>query len=253
MMRRLLILGMVAGLFAGLLALGFAEVFGEPQVDGSIAVEDAKTTGPAAPELVSRGVQKGLGLATALGLYGVALGGLFAIACAFAYGRVGPGDMRATAGMVALTGLTVVALVPFVKYPANPPSVGGPDTVDRRTGLYFLLLLATLLAALLAIQVGRTLAGRLGGWNAALVSGAIFLGLAVLACLALPGVNEVPGDFPATLLWRFRLASLGTQVVLWTALGLTFGALAHRSLRPARARRKDAAAAASPGPSGLAR
>ena len=57
---------------------------------------------------------------------------------------------------------------------------------------------------------------------------------------ALPGavgespVDEVAGGFPATLLWRFRLASLGTQAVLWTTLGLLFGALTERSLQDRR-------------------
>jgi Probable cobalt transporter subunit (CbtA) len=45
-------------------------------------------------------------------------------------------------------------------------------------------------------------------------------------------INEVPEDFPATLLWRFRLASLGTQTVLWTVLGLGFAA----ALEPRRLR-----------------
>ena len=41
--------------------------------------------------------------------------------------------------------------------------------------------------------------------------------------LALPGIQEIPKDFPATLLWGFRLSSLGTQAVLWAALGVGFG------------------------------
>ena len=51
---------------------------------------------------------------------------------------------------------------------------------------------------------------------------------AMLAYVVLPGVNEVPAGFPAAVLWRFRVASLGIQVVLWTTLGLVFGALTER-------------------------
>jgi predicted cobalt transporter CbtA len=57
-----------------------------------------------------------------------------------------------------------------------------------------------------------------------------------IAYLVLPGVNEVPRDFPAAVLWRFRLASLGTQAVLWATLGLVFGALTERSLARAEQR-----------------
>ncbi|GAA2221015.1 CbtA family protein [Micromonospora olivasterospora] len=44
-------------------------------------------------------------------------------------------------------------------------------------------------------------------------------------------ITEVPDGFPALVLWKFRLASLGTQLVTWTTLGLLFGALTERSLR----------------------
>src|SRR5690606_41363260 len=64
---------------------------------------------------------------------------------------------------------------------------------------------------------------------------------AVLACrvpvvaawLALPGVSEVPDGFPAALLWEFRVASLGTQLVFWAAFGALFGWASDRARRPA--------------------
>ncbi|MEA3113720.1 MAG: hypothetical protein QOG58_3519, partial [Caballeronia sp.] len=43
--------------------------------------------------------------------------------------------------------------------------------------------------------------------------------------------NEVPAAFPAVLLWKFRVAAIGMQVIMWTTLGLLFGNLAQRSLR----------------------
>jgi predicted cobalt transporter CbtA len=47
--------------------------------------------------------------------------------------------------------------------------------------------------------------------------------------LLLPGVNEVPTQFPATLLWNFRMASIGAQLIMWATLGLLFGALSQRA------------------------
>jgi len=59
----------------------------------------------------------------------------------------------------------------------------------------------------------------------------------VVAMLVLPPVDEVPPEFSAVVLWQFRVASLGTEAVLWTTLGLTFGAVAERYLaRPTSAR-----------------
>ena len=49
----------------------------------------------------------------------------------------------------------------------------------------------------------------------------------VMAMLMLPPISEVPSEFSAEVLWRFRLASLGIEAVLWTALGLTFGVVAE--------------------------
>ena len=66
-------------------------------------------------------------------MYGLALGGLFALAFAFAYGRVARASPRATALWLAAAAFVVVYLVPFLKYPANPPAVGDPDTIGRRT------------------------------------------------------------------------------------------------------------------------
>src|SRR4029077_3235585 len=111
MVRTLLIRGMLAGVLAGLLAFGFAKIFGEPQVDHAIAFEtlldEAKSKAdaskmsmsgstssmsmPAAaePELVSRQTQAGLGLFTGVVVYGAAFGGLFALLFAFSFGRLG--------------------------------------------------------------------------------------------------------------------------------------------------------------------
>ena len=84
---------------------------------------------------------------------------------------------------------------------------------------------------------------RLGPWNATVLGGAVFLAMIGVAAAVLPGVNEVPQDFPAATLWQFRVASLGIQAILWTVIGLLFGALTERG-RIARADRRPAGDAA---------
>ena len=115
MVTSLLVRGLLAGLVAGLLAFGFARIFGEPQVDRAIAfeqaIEHARHEAPA-PELVSRDTQAGIGLFTGIVVYGVALGGLFSLAFAAAYGRVAALSPRATAALLALLGFLAVVLVP---------------------------------------------------------------------------------------------------------------------------------------------
>jgi putative cobalt transporter subunit CbtA len=124
MLRTLLIWGLLAGLCGGLLATGFSEVAGEPAVNQAINFEytQAKAAGePAEKEIVTRGVQRSVGLLTAAAVFGVSMGGLFALAFAFAYGRVGRASPRRTALWLAAGAFVVVYLVPFLKYPANPP------------------------------------------------------------------------------------------------------------------------------------
>jgi hypothetical protein len=243
--RTLLVRGMLVGILGAALAFGFAALFGEPPVNHAIAFEDAHTMpGMAGPEVVSRAVQSTLGLGVAVFVYGTALGGIFALAFAFTVGRIGRLGVRATALLVAATGFVAVFLAPFLKYPANPPSVGRPDTIGQRTALYFIMTGITVLAAIGAVLVGRTLKPRLGTWDAALVAVGAFVATVAVAGFLLPAVNEVPADFPATVLWRFRLASLGTQLVLWTTFGLLFGALTDRAQR--RAASRDSAVQLAP-------
>ena len=53
----------------------------------------------------------------------------------------------------------------------------------------------------------------------------------VVVLAALPVVDGVPLSFPATLLWKFRIAAIGVQAVIWTTLGALFGVLAERTER----------------------
>ena len=240
--RTLLVRGMLVGVVAALLALGFAELIGEPEVDRAITFEAQRVRvehETPAPTLVNRDIQKSIGVATAVTLYSVAFGGLFALAFAVAFGRVGRLSARSTAAVLALGGYLALVVVPFLKYPANPPAIGNPETIERRTALYFGMLLISLLLAIFAVRLGRQLLPRLGGWDAALIAGGVFVVGIALVQLVLPAVEETPPDFPATVLWRFRLAALGTQLVLWATFGLLFGALTERSLRASRRVRRQ--------------
>jgi predicted cobalt transporter CbtA len=260
MIRNLLIRGMIAGLVAGLVGFGFAKTFGEPSVARAIAFEAQhehaehshdQAAGarpepePAAAshhhgdeeELVSRGTQAGLGLLTGVGVFGTALGGLFSLVFAFAYGRLGTLRARGTSALLALFGFVSIAVVPFIKYPPNPPAVGNPDTIAPRTALFFGMVAISIASALLAVWLQRRMRAHRGDWNSTLIAGAVYIVLIAFAQFLLPTIDEVPADFSASLLWSFRIAAVGIQALLWTTLGLVFGTLAARELERAPARR----------------
>jgi hypothetical protein len=232
---------MRVGLAAGLLAFVFAYVFGEPQVQHAIDFEDQLARlshAPAEAELVSRGTQRTIGLLTGTTLVGIALGGAFSLVFAWAYGRIGALGARATAAVLALGAYVTITLVPFTKYPANPPTIGNPATIGRRTVLFVAMIAITILAMVAAVRIRRQLLDRVGAWNAATLAAGAFLAVIVVAQLILPAVHETPRGFPADVLWRFRVASLGINATLWTTIGLGFGVAAERLLAaraPARA------------------
>ena len=240
MTGKLLACGMLLGLVAGLVSFGFLKLAGEPSVERAIAFEsameqaktdEAKAKGlpaPLEPELVSRPVQAGLGLLTAVAVYGTAFGGLFSLAFALAHRRMGHFGARATSALLAAAGFVSVYLVPMLKYPANPPSVGLAETIDMRTSLYFAMILISLAAMIAAGMLRLRLNARFGHWNAALIAAGAYIVVVSAVAMALPDVNEVPEGFPATVLWQFRIASLGGQAIMWGALGLLFGIAAER-------------------------
>ena len=186
------------------------------------------------PELVSRGVQGGIGLFTGVMTYNIAFGGLFALAFAICYGRIGDWSPRVTAAVVALSGFLAVYAVPILKYPANPPSIGNPDTIGLRTAIYFGMILLSLGAMIAAWNVRNRLIEQHGAWNATLIGAAVYLVAVVVFAIAMPPLNEVPEGFPAVVLWQFRMASLGAQAIMWTVLGLGFGAWVEHDFAQAK-------------------
>ncbi|ANZ23989.1 hypothetical protein A4U64_04235 [Rhodococcus sp. WB1] len=244
---RILLRGLLAGLIAGLLAGAVAFVVGEPHIEAAIALEEAAATHAATEAhshtheaasaghshgedaLVSRTGQK-VGLILATTLAGLALGALFASVLHFARRHTtlsGPalGLLGAGAGWLA------IEAVPFLKYPANPPAVGDPDTIDQRTLLWVAAVVLGLVALAVAVAAAKALARqelrtvRLAGPVLA------FLVVVGLGYAVLPTIDEVGTDFPATLLWDFRVASVIVQTTLWFALGVAFAFLTERADR----------------------
>ena len=231
--------GLAAGLLAGLLAGLFAYFVGEPLLDRAIAFEEVSAgahghhgDGHHAEEegVFSRGTQK-VGLFFATGLFGTTVGGIFGLVFAFFRGRLtAEGDLRRSLYLTAALFAGTFA-IPFLKYPANPPSVGDPSTIGARTAAYFTLVALSLLAVLAAWLAARLMRERgVEERKRRAVVGAGLLAVVAVLFLALPPGASAEG-FPAGLLWGFRLSSFGTQLVFWAGLGALFGLLCERARR----------------------
>ena len=82
----------------------------------------------------------------------------------------------------------------------------------------------------LAIEIERRFHRRFGGWNAGLVAAAFFVVAIAATSHFLPNFDEVPTGFPVSLMWKFRVAALEMQLLLWGVLGFFFGWLADRHI-----------------------
>lgn len=139
--------------------------------------------------------------------FGVGIGairGIAALAFCFALGRIGRFGARATAGLTALAGFLLVHLAPILKYPANPPTVGDPGTLNKRTVLFVGMIALSVLLGMAAVLLGRRLAPAWGNWNPSI---AAFLAAVAVGMVALPHGDNIPKGSPAADLWEFRLTS----------------------------------------------
>lgn len=244
-LKTLLLRGLLAGLIAGLLAGTVGFLIGESKVDAAIAIEEAQSQthsdahgtaeaagghshGDEEEPLVSRTGQK-FGQFLAYALWGMAWGAILSIAANVARRYTKWSGPQLGLGLAA-GGWIAIYLVPFFKYPANPPAVGDPDTINQRTLLWFATVLLGLAAVGAATYVFKLLRTQLDTVRVIGSVGALVL-VTAIGYVALPGINEVKDDFPATLLWQFRAASLAENATLWAALGLAFAALTEFASR----------------------
>jgi len=268
---KLVLRGVLAGAAGGLVAFVFARIFAEPVIDAAINYQTGRDAAQAAlnkaaglpppeaaPDIFSCTIQANVGLGVGMIAMGAALGALFAVAYAVCLGRVGRLRPRSLALLVAAGGFIGGYLVPFIKYPANPPGVGNPDTIGQRGGLYLLMVICSVVLLVLAVWLGQRLKPRLGNWNASLAAGAAFIVAIGVVMVILPQLGELPANvaayghratetplplvgpggrivypgFPADVLFSFRLYSVAAQLLLWATIGLVFAPLADRLLRP---------------------
>lgn len=219
--------GALAGLAGGAALALVLLLAGEGAIGQAVGLERRGNPGASGDEMFSRGAQQAGGALAAV-LWGLALGAVFAVAWAILRRRLRPGgdpstaDWRAALALAGV-GFLTVNLVPFLKYPANPPGVGDPATIGRRTALYLLMLAWSLVATAAGWRAGWWMAGR--GWPDHLRLPAVALlyaAVVVAGLVALPGSPD-PVTAPAALVWRFRLTSLAGTAAFWAVCGTAFG------------------------------
>lgn len=224
---------LAAGLAAGLLLALYTLVVVEPTIDDAIALEEATAVaiapagsaghGHEEEAVFSRSVQVGGGMAASV-IYAVVVSVIFGTVLASIRHRLpGWSELGRVLWLAAVT-FGAVALIPGVKYPANPPAVGDPGTVNERTVQYLVLLISSIALAVLLTRVAGWLRSRVDGATRVVVITATTVVGYGLLLIAMPGSPDaIDPTVPAQLVWDFRLRALGGLALLWAAIGMGLG------------------------------
>jgi hypothetical protein len=215
--------GALSGLVGGALAAAFGFLLAEPLMDRAVELEAARSGGGAV-ETFSRSTQH-FGFVGAALVVGLAVGVLYGVTA-----RLLPATADVWARALRLGGgaFFAVSLVPFLRYPSNPPGVGDSATIDSRSHLWEVAVVIGLVGAVTAGLVARGLVER--GVRASLRQLAVLgvLVATVALTFVLPG-NTDPVEAPVTLVWEFRLLSIASLALLWGGLAVTYGLLSERA------------------------
>jgi len=216
-----LISGAIAGTILGLIN----QLLVEPYIDQAIEIEVQNTVSSGEPvdldELVQyRLWQKG-GEIVAGTILGTSISALFGIVYVYSRDSL-PGSNNKKKGLI-LAGIMffVIFLIPALKYPANPPAVGDPETIEYRESLYIGMLVISGFTALGVAILYRSL-GQNRKESRKIIVPAIYAVIIALAFTVLPN-NPDEVAISADLLMNFRIVTTVTMGIFWGALGILLG------------------------------
>ena len=153
-------------------------------------------------------------------IFGTSIGSLFGIVFAFSRDSLPGRSYIHRSLLLAAVMWFVLYLIPFLKYPANPPTVGDTETVFLRTIMYVSFIAISGIGAIVFYKLFKRLDKKyvaIGGYAA----------LIVVSFIVMP---DNPDDIsaPMTLVNEFRLMSALAVTSLWLSLGVILGFLWNR-------------------------
>ncbi|MGI0097600.1 MAG: CbtA family protein, partial [Nitrosopumilaceae archaeon] len=221
-----LLSGFSAGIIHGLTNLALVE----PYLDKAIGIENQNlfSSGEAQDDPSFwveynsyRNWQKG-GQILAGGILGMSIGSLFGIVFAFSRKTLPQGHDAKKALVLASIMWGTIFLIPFLKYPANPPTVGDPDTVVLRGILYLSFIAISGFGALGFYRLSKKLQKRKKILS--IFGYAVFMSIVFV----LMPINPDEMTAPVELVNGFRVMSLVTVSLYWISNAIILGVLWHR-------------------------
>ena len=216
-----LISGALAGLVHG--TVNFAIV--EPYLDQAIGLEneslfasgEAEDTLEFWAEYESYRIWQKSGQVLAGVILGLAMGSLFGIVYSLSKNSL-PGKNDISKAVI-LSGImwTVLYLIPFLKYPANPPTVGDAETVVLRMILYVSFIIISGVAVVAFYKLSKKLNN-----NKKYLALVGYAGFMVLIFVAMPN-NPDEITAPMNLVNEFRFVSVLGVSSFWGCVGIILG------------------------------
>jgi predicted cobalt transporter CbtA len=156
---------------------------------------------------------------------GMILGVSFASFYALVYGYSrkslpGSSDVRKSLFLASAVWLTIF-MIPFLKYPGNPPVVGDPETIYYREAFYVAFIAISGLGALGFAFLYRKLSSIR---SRKLIVPALYAAYIAGCYFAMPS-NPDAITVPMELITNFRIVTVITATIFWVILGITFGTL----------------------------
>ena len=216
-----LVSGAIAGTILGLIN----QLLVEPYIDQAIEIEVQNTVAAGEPvnldELTQYRVWQKGGEIVAGAILGTSISALFGIVYIYSRDSL-PGSNNKKKGLI-LAGIMffVIFLIPALKYPANPPAVGDPETIEYRESLYIGMLVISGFTALGVAILYRNL-GQTHRESRKIIAPAIYAVIIALAFAVLPA-NPDEITISSDLLLNFRIVTTITMGIFWGALGILLG------------------------------
>jgi hypothetical protein len=241
---------LVPGAVAGIVSFAFSRVMIEPLIGAAVDYEGAREDASSelaggdhdhGHELFTRAVQENIGAAVGVVVFGIVMGVLFAVAYTVTrtvLERRGVTPDPTGLALLISTGMfAAIVLMPSLKYPANPPTIGLEDTMGERSSSFLTITVVSVVGACVAVAAGLAWSRRWGTWRATAFAVGGYIAVVLCAMVLLPSFREVPGPlsgpdglvldgFPAEVLAEFRLYSLLNQALMWLAIGVAWAVLA---------------------------
>ena len=216
-----LVSGALAGLVHG--TINFALV--EPYLDQAIGLEneslfasgEAEDTLEFWAEYESYRIWQKSGQVLAGVILGLAMGSLFGIVYALSRNSLpGKNDVTKSVILAGIMWLTIY-IIPFLKYPANPPTVGDGETVMLRAILYVSFIVLSGIGVVIFYKLSRKLQSNKKYFG--LIGYIVFISVIFFVMPENP--DEV--NAPINLVNEFRLMSVLGVSSFWLSVGIILG------------------------------